>query len=166
MKMVSKIEELQIKNAKTLLLKKMNFLGIKNIFSKLDEKGDLLFSKYKETGIYRYENKAIASFEFHHNGRIDTDLKLKTHQKARAIFKEKFLNLAEKSESIYILLIENGKSFWVEIDFLKLYENLDKLWQEKGDFVVFSEDFFALDIHQAEYEWEVLQWVNPDKIKE
>lgn len=161
MKENSKIEELKTRNAKNMILKKFDFLGIKNIFSSLDERGEHLFVKYRETGIYRYDNEAVAKFPFHHNGVIDNDLEKQTNQKARAVFKEKLLNFVPKTEPYtYILLSAENKGFWVEVDLNKIYENLEKIWQEYGDFVVFSEDFFALDIHQAEYEWEVLQWQN------
>lgn len=131
-----------------------NFLHISQIFSSEDEKGKLLSEKFTQTGIWQYENKAIAAFSFHHNGLIDQKLVKTQLQQAREVFQKELLAL--KTDKIYISLTENDVFCWVEVDFQALCQHLHQLWQQGDDFFVLIEDAFALAIHRGEYEWEVL----------
>lgn len=147
------ITQLKIRNAKERIKTQYNYLGIIEISE--DEKENI-GQKFKETGIWRYENKAFASFEFHKNGVIDQELVKIQHRNAQKVFQEQLLRL--KCDKLYVLIKENDIFCWVLVDFSLLCEHLEQFLEQNGDFSAFSENNFALTIHQAEYEWEVLLW--------
>lgn len=152
--MTSKIRLLKAQNAKNRIRKRYDYLSIQQIFSPEDEKGKLLSEKFIQTGIWKYENRAVASFPFHNSGTIDQKLVKTQLNEARNAFQKELFQL--KTEKVYVSLKENDIFCWVEIDFKALCQHLSQLWEQNGDFFVFIEDTFALAIHQGEYEWEVL----------
>ncbi len=154
--MTDKIRQLKAQNAKVRIKKTYEYLNIQQIFSQEDEKGELLSKKFIQTGIWKYENRPIASFEFHSNGIINPNLVKTQLNEARNIFKKELFQL--NTEKIYISLKENDIFCWIEIDFKALCQHLNLLWEQYGDFPIFLEDVFALAIHRGEYEWEVLRW--------
>lgn len=154
-KMSEKLEKLKIKNAQKRLLERFCFLNIEEIINSNDEKGEKFFAEFRNSGIWNYENKAIASFPFHNNGLIDKDLYHSQHKKAQALFVEKIKALS--NDFVWITLSENDIYFFVKISLSILCKYLDTWFEEYPDFEVFIPSQYALALHDAEYEWEVLE---------
>ncbi|GJQ07241.1 hypothetical protein CAPN010_13990 [Capnocytophaga cynodegmi] len=153
--MSEKLEQLKIKNAQKRLLERFCFLNIEEIRNSKDEKGEKFFAAFRNSGIWNYENKAVKSFSFHNNGLIDKDLYHSQHKKAQIFFIEKIKSLP--NDFVWITLSENNIYFFVKVSLSTLCKYLDTWFEEHLDFEVFIPNQYALALHDAEYEWEVLE---------
>lgn len=81
--MSTKIEMLKIKNARQKILQRFDFLNIIETLNAEEKEGEKFFVDFIDSGIYSYDNKAVASFSFHKAGQIDKSLYHSEHQKAR-----------------------------------------------------------------------------------
>lgn len=106
-----------------------------------------------DSGIYRLTNPAAAVFPFHQNGIIDRPLYQAQHHAARAEMVRRIRALP--ADTAWISLSENG--FWARISLPALQAALDTWFAQHGDFALYIENRYALAIHAAEYEWEVLE---------
>ena len=154
--MSTKIEMLKIKNARQKLLQRFDFLNIIETLNAEEKEGEKFFVDFIDSGIYSYDNKTVASFSFHKAGQIDKSLYHSEHQKARSFFIHKIKEL--QTDFVWISLCENGFWFFARVSFLVLCQYLDDWFVRcDDDFVLFIPDRYALAIHDAEYEWEVLE---------
>ncbi|OAM28381.1 hypothetical protein A7P95_05320 [Eikenella longinqua] len=62
--------------------------------------------------------------------------------------------LADKA---WISLSDNGFGFWALVSLPALQAVLANWFAQHGDFELYLENGHALAIHEAEYEWEVLE---------
>lgn len=146
-----KIAQLQQRNAQARLRQRYAFLNIADIQS---TDGDIA-RRFVDSGIYRTDLLAAAAFPFHQNGIIDHTLYQAQHQAARADMARRIRALA--ADKAWISLEENGFCFWVYISLPALQAALDNWFAQYGDFVLYIENRYALALHAAEYEWEVLE---------
>ena len=135
-----KIAQHQQRNAQTRLRQRYAFLNIGDIQS---TDGDIA-QRFADSGIYRINRPAAARFPFHQNGEINRAFHQAQHQAARA-------------ETAWISLRENGFVFWARVSLPSLQAALGGWFEQHGDFALYLENGYALDIHEAEYEWEVLE---------
>ena len=145
------IAQLQQRNAQTRLRQRYAFLNIADIQS---ADGDIA-RRFVDSGIYRLTNPAAAIFPFHQNGIIGHPLRQAQHQAARADMLRRIRGLL--ADTAWISLEENGFCFWARISLPALQAALDKWFEQYGDFGLYLENGHALTIHEAEYEWEVLE---------
>ena len=146
-----KIAQLQQRNAQARLRQRYAFL---NIADSQSTDGDIA-RRFVDSGIYRLTNPAAAAFPFHQNGIIDRPLRQAQHQAARADMLRRIRALV--ADKAWISLSENGFGFWARISLPALQAALDKWFEQYGDFALYLENGYALAIHEAEYEWEVLE---------
>lgn len=146
-----KIAQLQQRNAQARLRQRYAFLNIADIQS---TDGDIA-CRFIDSGIYRLTNPAAATFPFHQNGIIDSPLYQAQHQAARAEMVHRIRTLV--ANKAWIGLSENGFGFWARISLLALQAALDHWFEQHDDFGLYLENGYALAIHEAEYEWEVLE---------
>ena len=146
-----KIAQLQQCNAQARLRQRYAFLNIANIQSTDGE----IARRFVDSGIYRLNNPAAAIFPFHQNGIIDHPLYQARHQAARAEMARRVRALL--ADTAWISLEENGFGFWAQISLPALQAALDYWFEQHGDFGLYLENGHALAIHEAEYEWEVLE---------
>jgi len=146
-----KIIQLQQRNAQARLRQRYAFLNIADIQS---TDGDIA-RRFVDSGIYRLTNLAAAIFPFHQNGIIDHPLRQAQHQAARAEMLRRIRALL--ADTAWISLEENGFGFWARISLPALQAALDKWFEQYDDFGLYLENGYALTIHEAEYEWEVLE---------
>ena len=144
-----KIIQLQQRNAQARLRQRYAFLNIADIQS---TDGDIA-RWFVDSGIYRLTNQAAATFPFHQNGIIDHPLYQAQHQAARAEMVRRIRALL--ADTAWISLSENG--FWALISLPALQAALDHWFEQYGDFGLYLENGYALAIHEAEYEWELLE---------
>lgn len=149
--MTPKIAQLQQRNAQARLRQRYAFLNIADIQS---TDGDIA-RRFVDSGIYRLTNPAAATFPFHQNGIIDHPLYQAQHQAARAEMLRRIRALV--ADKAWISLEENGFGFWALISLPALQAALDHWFEQHGDFALYFENGYALAIHEAEYEWEVLE---------
>lgn len=146
-----KITQLQQRNAQARLRQCYAFLNIADIQSTDGE----IARRFVDSGIYRLANPAAAIFPFHQNGIIGHPLRQAQHQAARADMLRRIRALV--ADNAWISLEENGFCFWACISLPALQAALDKWFEQYGDFGLYLENGHALAIHEAEYEWEVLE---------
>ena len=146
-----KIIQLQQRNAQARLRLRYAFLNIADIQSTDGE----IARRFVDSGIYRLANPAAAIFPFHQNGIIGHPLRQAQHQAARADMLRRIRALV--ADNAWISLEENGFCFWACISLPALQAALDKWFEQYGDFGLYLENGHALAIHEAEYEWEVLE---------
>lgn len=146
-----KIAHLQQRNAQARLRQRYAFLNIADIQS---ADGNIA-RRFVDSGIYRLINPATATFPFHQNGIIDHPLRQAQHQAARAEMLRRIRALL--ADTAWISLEENGFCFWARISLPALQAALDKWFEQYDDFGLYLENGHALAIHEAEYEWEVLE---------
>ena len=146
-----KIAHLQQRNAQARLRQRYAFLNIADIQSTDGE----IARRFVDSGIYRLTNPAAATFPFHQNGIIDHPLYQAQHQAARAEMVRRIRALV--ADTAWISLSENGFGFWARISLPALQAALDHWFEQYGDFALYLENGYALAIHEAEYEWEVLE---------
>ena len=146
-----KITQLQQRNAQARLRQCYAFLNIADIQS---TDGDIA-RRFVDSGIYRLTNPAAAIFPFHQNGIIDHPLYQAQHQAARADMLRRIRALL--ADTAWISLSENDFGFWACISLPALQAALDYWFEQHGDFGLYLENGHALAIHEAEYEWEVLE---------
>ena len=146
-----KITQLQQRNAQARLRQCYAFLNIADIQS---TDGDIA-RRFVDSGIYRLTNPAAAIFPFHQNGIIGHPLRQAQHQAARAEMLRRIRALL--ADTAWISLEENGFGFWALISLPALQAALDYWFEQHGDFGLYLENGHALAIHEAEYEWEVLE---------
>lgn len=144
-----KIIQLQQRNTQARLRQRYAFLNIADIQS---TDGDIA-RRFVDSGIYRLTNQAAATFPFHQNGVIDHSLYQAQHQAARAEMVRRIRALL--ADTAWISLSENG--FWARISLPALQAALDHWFEQYGDFGLYLENGYALAIHEAEYEWELLE---------
>ena len=149
--MTPKIAQLQQRNAQARLRQRYAFLNIADIQSTDGE----IACRFIDSGIYRLTNPAAATFPFHQNGIIDHPLYQAQHQAARAEMVRRIRALV--ADTAWISLSENGFGFWVRISLPALQAALDHWFEQHDDFGLYLENGYALTIHEAEYEWEVLE---------
>ena len=149
--MKPQIAQLQQRNAQARLRQRYAFLNIANIQSTDGE----IARRFVDSGIYRLNNPAAAIFPFHQNGIIGHPLYQAQHQAARADMLRRILALL--ADTAWISLEENGFGFWALISLPALQAALDYWFEQHGDFGLYLENGHALAIHEAEYEWEVLE---------
>ena len=149
--MTPKIAQLQQRNAQARLRQRYAFLNIADIQSTDGE----IARRFVDSGIYRLTNPAAATFPFHQNGIIGHPLYQAQHQAARAEMVQRILAL--HADTAWISLRENGFVFWARISLTSLQAALGGWFEQHGDFALYLENGYALDIHEAEYEWEVLE---------
>lgn len=149
--MSPKIAHLQQRNAQARLRQRYAFLNIADIQS---ADGNIA-RRFVDSGIYRLINPATATFPFHQNGIIDHPLRQAQHQAARAEMLRRIRALL--ADTAWISLEENGFCFWARISLPALQAALDKWFEQYDDFGLYLENGHALAIHEAEYEWEVLE---------
>ena len=149
--MNQKIAHLQQRNVQARLRQRYAFLNIADIQS---TDGDIA-RRFVGSGIYRLTNPAAATFPFHQNGIIGHPLRQAQHQAARAEMLRRIRALV--ADKAWISLEENGFGFWACISLPALQAALDKWFEQYGDFGLYLENGHALAIHEAEYEWEVLE---------
>lgn len=155
-KMSEKLEKLKVRNAQKKLLERFHFLEIQEIQNAEDENGKKFFAEFRNSGIWNYENQPLATFPFHNGeGLIDRNLVKSQHEKARAFFIEKTKKLS--ADFVWITLSENDFYFFVKVSLSRLCNHLDTWFEEYPDFEVFIPNQYALALHDAEYEWEVLE---------
>ena len=142
-----KIAHLKQRNAQTRLRQRYAFLNIADIQS---TDGDIA-RRFVDSGIYRLTNPAAATFPFHQNG----TLYQAQHQAARAEMVRRIRALL--ADTAWISLSENGFGFWARISLPALQAALDHWFEQYDDFGLYLENGHALAIHEAEYEWEVLE---------
>lgn len=146
-----KIAHLQQRNAQARLRQRYAFLNIADIQSTDGE----IARRFVDSGIYRLTNPAAATFPFHQNGIIGHPLRQAQHQAARADMLRRIRALV--ADTAWISLSENGFSFWACISLPALQAALDHWFEQHDDFGLYLENGHALAIHEAEYEWEVLE---------
>ena len=146
-----KIAHLQQRNAQARLRQRYAFLNIADIQSTDGE----IARRFVDSGIYRLTNPAAATFPFHQNGIIGHPLRQAQHQAARADMLRRIRALL--ADTAWISLEENGFCFWARISLPALQAALDHWFEQHGDFGLYLENGHALAIHEAEYEWEVLE---------
>ena len=146
-----KITQLQQRNAQARLRQCYAFLNIADIQSTDGE----IARRFVDSGIYRLTNPAAATFPFHQNGIIGHPLRQAQHQAARADMLRRIRALL--ADTAWISLEENGFCFWARISLPALQAALDHWFEQHGDFGLYLENGHALAIHEAEYEWEVLE---------
>ena len=146
-----KIVQLQQRNAQTRLRQRYAFLNIGDIQS---TDGDIA-RRFVNSGIYRINRPAAARFPFHQNGEMDRAFHQAQHQAARAETVRRILAL--HADTAWISLRENGFVFWARVSLPSLQAALSGWFEQHGDFALYLENGYALDIHEAEYEWEVLE---------
>lgn len=146
-----KIAHLQQRNAQARLRQRYAFLNIADIQS---ADGNIA-RRFVDSGIYRLINPATATFPFHQNGIIDHPLYQAQRQAARAEMLRRIRALV--ADTAWISLSENGFSFWACISLPALQAALDHWFEQHDDFGLYLENGHALAIHEAEYEWEVLE---------
>lgn len=146
-----KITQLQQRNAQARLRQCYAFLNIADIQS---TDGDIA-RRFVDSGIYRLTNPATATFPFHQNGIIGHPLRQAQHQAARADMLRRIRALF--ADTAWISLSENDFGFWACISLPALQAALDYWFEQYGDFGLYLENGHALAIHEAEYEWEVLE---------
>ena len=146
-----KNRQLQQRNAQTRLRQRYAFLNIGDIQS---TDGDIA-RRFVNSGIYRIDRPAAARFPFHQNGEIDRAFHQAQHQAARAETVQRILAL--HADTAWISLRENGFVFWARVSLPSLQAALGGWFEQHGDFALYLENGYALDIHEAEYEWEVLE---------
>ena len=144
-----KIIQLQQRNTQARLWQRYAFLNIADIQS---TDGDIA-RRFFDSGIYRLTNQAAATFPFHQNGIIGRPLRQAQHQAARAEMLRRVRALL--ADTAWISLSENG--FWARISLPALQAALDHWFEQYGDFGLYLENGYALAIHEAEYEWELLE---------
>ena len=144
-----KIIQLQQRNAQARLRLRYAFLNIADIQSTDGE----IVRRFVDSGIYRLTNPAAATFPFHQNGIIGRPLYQAQHQAARAEMVRRIRALL--ADTAWISLSENG--FWARISLPALQAALDHWFEQYGDFGLYLENGYALAIHEAEYEWELLE---------
>ena len=149
--MTPKIAHLQQRNAQARLRQCYAFLNIADIQS---TDGDIA-RRFVDSGIYRLTNPAAAIFPFHQNGIIGHPLRQAQHQAARADMLRRIRALV--ADKAWISLSENGFGFWARISLPALQAALDHWFEQYDDFALYLENGHALAIHEAEYEWEVLE---------
>ena len=149
--MNQKIAHLQQRNVQARLRQRYAFLNIADIQS---TDGDIA-RRFVGSGIYRLTNPAAATFPFHQNGIIGHPLYQAQHQAARAEMLRRIRALI--ADTAWISLEENGFGFWVRISLPALQAALDHWFEQHDDFALYLENGYALAIHEAEYEWEVLE---------
>lgn len=149
--MKPQIAQLQQRNAQARLWQRYVFLNIADIqFTD----GDIA-RRFLDSGIYRIDHPAVATFLFHHHGEIDHALYPTQHQAARAEMVHRIRTLV--ANKAWISLSENGFGFWARISLPALQAALDHWFEQHDDFGLYLENGYALAIHEAEYEWEVLE---------
>lgn len=146
-----KIAQLQQRNAQARLQQRYAFLNIADIQS---TDGDIA-RRFIDSGIYRTVRPAAAIFPFHQNGIIDHPLRQAQHQAARAEMVRRIRALL--ADKAWISLEENGFSFWARISLPALQAALDHWFEQHDDFGLYLENGYVLAIHEAEYEWELLE---------
>ena len=146
-----KIAQLQQRNAQVRLRQRYAFLNIADIQSTDGE----IACRFIDSGIYRLTNQAAATFPFHQNGIIGHPLRQAQHQAARADMLRRIRALL--ADTAWISLSENGFGFWVRISLPALQAALDHWFEQHDDFALYLENGYALAIHEAEYEWELLE---------
>ena len=146
-----KIIQLQQRNAQARLRQRYAFLNIADIQS---TDGDIA-RRFVDSGIYRLTNLATATFPFHQNGIIDHPLYQAQHQAARAEMVRRIRALL--ADTAWISLEESGFGFWARISLPALQAALDHWFEQHDDFGLYLENGYALAIHEAEYEWELLE---------
>lgn len=146
-----KIAQLQQRNAQVRLRQRYAFLNIADIQSTDGE----IACRFIDSGIYRLTNPAAAIFPFHQNGIIGHPLRQAQHQAARADMLRRIRALL--ADTAWISLSENGFGFWVRISLPALQAALDHWFEQHDDFALYLENGYALAIHEAEYEWELLE---------
>ena len=146
-----KIIQLQQRNAQARLRQRYAFLNIADIQS---TDGDIA-RRFVDSGIYRLTNPAAATFPFHQNGIIDRPFHQAQHQAARAEMVRRIRVLL--ADTAWISLSENGFGFWVRISLPALQAALDHWFEQHDDFGLYLENSYVLAIHEAEYEWELLE---------
>ncbi len=146
-----KIAQLQQRNAQVRLRQRYAFLNIADIQSIDGE----IACRFIDSGIYRLTNPAAAIFPFHQNGIIGHPLRQAQHQAARADMLRRIRALL--ADTAWISLSENGFGFWVRISLPALQAALDHWFEQHDDFALYLENGYALAIHEAEYEWELLE---------
>ena len=146
-----KIAQLQQRNAQARLRLRYAFLNIADIQSTDGE----IARRFVDSGIYRLTNPATATFPFHQNGIIGHPLRQAQHQAARAEMVCRIRALV--ADNAWISLEESGFVFWALISLPALQAALDHWFEQYGDFGLYLENGHALAIHEAEYEWEVLE---------
>ena len=146
-----KIAQLQQRNAQARLRQRYAFLNIADIQS---TDGDIA-RRFVDSGIYRLTNPAAATFPFHQNGIINHPLYQAQHQAARAEMVRRIRTLL--ADTAWISLSENGFGFWARISLSILQAALDHWFEQHDDFGLYLENGYALAIHEAEYEWELLE---------
>ena len=146
-----KIIQLQQRNAQVRLRQRYAFLNIADIQSTDGE----IACRFIDSGIYRLTNPAAAIFPFHQNGIIGHPLRQAQHQAARADMLRRIRALL--ADTAWISLSENGFGFWVRISLPALQAALDHWFEQHDDFALYLENGYALAIHEAEYEWELLE---------
>ena len=144
-----KIIQLQQRNAQARLRLRYAFLNIADIQSTDGE----IARRFVDSGIYRLTNPAAATFPFHQNGIIGRPLRQAQHQAARAEMVRRIRALV--ADTAWISLSEND--FWARISLPALQAALDHWFEQYGDFGLYLENGYALAIHEAEYEWELLE---------
>ena len=145
------IAQLQQRNIQARLRQRYAFLNIADIQS---TDGDIA-RRFVDSGIYRLTNPAAAIFPFHQNGIIGHPLRQAQHQAARADMLRRIRALL--ADTAWISLSENDFGFWACISLPALQAALDYWFEQYGDFGLYLENGHALAIHEAEYEWEVLE---------
>ncbi|MFC2612492.1 MAG: hypothetical protein ACFNX9_03650 [Eikenella corrodens] len=146
-----KIAQLQQRNAQTRLRQRYAFLNIADIQS---TDGDIA-RRFVDSGIYRLTNLAAATFPSHQNGTIDHPLYQAQHQAARTEMVRRVRALL--ADTAWISLSESGFGFWALISLPALQAALDHWFEQHDDFGLYLENGYALAIHEAEYEWELLE---------
>ncbi|OAM25079.1 hypothetical protein A7P92_00290 [Eikenella corrodens] len=146
-----KIAHLQQRNVQARLRQRYAFLNIADIQS---TDGDIA-RRFIDSGIYRLTNPAAATFPFHQSGIIDRPLHQAQHQAARAEMVRRIRALLV--DTVWISLSENDFGFWACISLPVLQAALDHWFEQHDDFSLYLENGYALAIHEAEYEWELLE---------
>ena len=146
-----KIIQLQQRNAQARLRQRYAFLNIADIQSTDGE----IARRFVDSGIYRLTNLAAATFPFHQNGIIDRPFRQAQHQAARAEMVRRVRALL--ADTAWISLSENSFGFWARISLPALQAALDHWFEQHDDFGLYLENSYALAIHEAEYEWELLE---------
>ena len=146
-----KIIQLQQRNAQARLRLRYAFLNIADIQSTDGE----IARRFVDSGIYRLTNPAAATFPCHQNGIIGRPLRQAQHQAARAEMLRRVRALL--ADTAWISLEENGFGFWARISLPALQAALDHWFEQHDDFGLYLENGYALAIHEAEYEWELLE---------
>ena len=146
-----KIIQLQQRNAQARFRQRYAILNIADIQS---TDGDIA-RRFVDSGIYRLTNLAAATFPSHQNGTIAHPLYQAQPQAARTEMVRRIRTLL--ADTAWISLSENGFGFWARISLPALQAALDHWFEQYGDFGLYLENGYALAIHEAEYERELLE---------